>query len=38
MLVKRAYVVIKAIGKRAMLILNLSENKKKSIWDKNSHL
>lgn len=36
--VKRAYVVMKAIGKRPMLILNLSENEKKSIWDKNSHL
>lgn len=36
--VKRAYVVMKAIGKSAMLILNLSENEKMSIWDKNSHL
>lgn len=35
--VKRAYVVMKEIGKRAMLILNLSENEKKSIWDKYSH-
>lgn len=36
--VKRAYVVMKAIGKSAMLILNLSENEKMSIWDKSSHL
>lgn len=36
--VKRAYVVVKAIGKSAMLILNLSENEKMSIWDKSSHL
>lgn len=36
--VKRAYVVMKAIGKSAMLILNLSENENMSIWDKNSHL
>ena len=36
--VKRAYVVMKAIGKRAMLISNLSENEKKSIWDKYSYL